>query len=156
MDEHPIPPSLEGEVSPEARLTALQKAEFARGAEMFSEASVEQLFQVAAIAREVNFARREIIFKEDGLADAFYVIVKGEVELASPEKGLREVIGPGRAFGVYAILAREPRLVTATALQETFAIAIEAEDFYSLLSDSTEIAASIFRYFARKCLNLYD
>ncbi len=156
MDEHSFPPSLEGEVSPEARLTALQKAEFARGVEILSEATVEQLFQLAAVSREVNFARREIIFEEDGLGDAFYVIVKGEVELVSPPKGLREVIGPGRAFGVYAILTREPRRVTATALQETFAIAIEAEDFYSLLSDSTEIAASIFRYFARKCLNPYD
>jgi CRP-like cAMP-binding protein len=157
MDEHlAFPPFSDGKVSPKARLTALQKAEMARGAEIFSEATVEQLFQVAGVAREVDFAPRQIIFREGGPADAFYVIVDGEVELASLEKGLREVVGPGRAFGLYAVLAREPQRFTATALQGTFAITVEAEDIYGLISDSTELAASILRYFVRKCLNPYD
>lgn len=156
MDE-PLgfPSQLDERIPTEARLTTLQKAELARAAEILSETPVEQLFQLASVAHEVDFASTEIIFREHELADAFYVIVRGEVELSSPEHGVREVVGPGRAFGLYSVLTSEPRHATARALQATFAIAIKTDDFYSLLFDSTEVVESILRFSARKCLNPY-
>lgn len=155
-DLSPFAPLMEAKVSPEARLTALQKVECVRRAEIFSEVVVEQLFQLAMVAREARFARGQIIFRAGEPADAFYLIVEGEVELSSADGGLREVVGSGRSFGLYAVLAREPRRVSATAQQATLAIAIEAEDFNSLLSDNTEIFAGVLRYFAQKCLRPYD
>ena len=154
-DLSPFAPLMEAKVSPEARLTALQKVECVRRTEIFSEIVVEQLFQLAMVAREASFARGQIIFRAGEPADAFYVIVEGEVELSSAD-GLREVVGSGRSFGLYAVLAREPRRFSATARQATLAIAIEAEDFNSLLSDNTEIFAGVLRYFAQKCLKPYD
>jgi CRP-like cAMP-binding protein len=156
MDEPSgFPSFLDENRTSKARLTALQKAEFTRTVEIFSEATVEQLFQLASIAHEADFGKGQVIFREGDVADRFYVIVQGKVELASSGNGVREVVGPGRAFGLYGALAREPWQVTATALQVTFAIVIEAEDFYGLLSDNTEIVASILRFLVRKYLHPY-
>lgn len=157
MDElSPFPPLPEENVPTRARLTPLQKAEFVRKTEMFSDAAVKDLFQVAAVALEAEFARGEIIFREGERANAFYLILEGEVELISAERGQREVVGSGRSFGLYAALTGEPRRVTATALKLTFVIVMEAEEFYSLLSENTEICATIIRHFALKCLSPFD
>ena len=147
-------PLMQEKLSPEARLTALQKAEYVRGIGIFSEVPVEPLFQVASAAREVEFARGEIIFHEGEPADAFYVIVDGEVELRSADEV--QMVGSGRSFGLYAVLAREPRRVSAKTLQATLVITIGAEDLYNLLSDNTEIVAGVLRYFAQKCLKPCD
>jgi CRP-like cAMP-binding protein len=157
MDENlGFPPPLEAKGSLMARLTRYQRAQLARGAEIFSEATVEQLFQVAGIARDVEFAAAEIIFQEGTPSDAFYIIAEGEVELASLEKNLRNFVRPGHTFGLYGMLAQEPRRFTATALTGIVGMAIPAESFYGLLSDNTEIAATILTYFARKCLSPHD
>jgi CRP-like cAMP-binding protein len=157
MDEQvPFAPLLEGGISPKLRLTALRQAELLRAVEILRESTVEQLFELAGMAHEAEFARKATIFREEDAADTFYVIVEGEVEVASPEKGLREVVGSGRSFGLYSVLTRQPRRVTATALQPTVALAIKAEDFYNLLSDDTEIVANILRCVAQKCLKPCD
>jgi CRP-like cAMP-binding protein len=147
-------PLMEEKLSPKARLTALQKAEYVRRTGIFSDVAVEPLFQVAAVAREAEFARGEFIFHEGEPADAFYVIVDGEVELRSA--GEVRAIGSGRSFGLYAVLAREPRRVSAKTLQATLVITIGAEDLYSVLSDNPEIVAGVLRYFAQKYLKPSD
>jgi CRP-like cAMP-binding protein len=147
-------PLMEEKLSPKARLTALQKAEYVRRTGIFSEVAVEPLFQVASAAREAEFASGEMIFHEGQLAHAFYVIVDGEVELRSADEV--QVVGSGCSFGLYAVLAREPRRVSAKTLQATLVITIGAEDLYSLLSDNTEIVAGVLRYFAQKCLKPSD
>jgi CRP-like cAMP-binding protein len=147
-------PSMQEKLSPEGRLTALHKAECLQRTGIFSEVAVEQLFQVTAVARQAEFARGEFIFREGDPADAFYVIVDGEVELRSTEEV--QVAGSGRSFGLYAVLAREPRRVSASTRQATLVLTIAAEDLYSVLSDNTEIVAGVLRYVARRCLKPCD
>ena len=157
MDElSPFPPLPEDTLSTRARLTRLQKDEFVRKTEMFSDVAVEDLFQVAGMALETEFAQGKVIFRDSELADTFYVIAEGEVELVSPENGRREIIGPGRCFGLYSALTRELRRATATALEPTLAIAIEGEELFILLSENTEIFATVIRHFAKKCLTPFD
>jgi len=142
-------PLMEEKFSSEGRLTALQKAECVRRTGIFSEVAVEALFQVAAVAREAEFASGAMIFHEGEPADAFYMIVDGEVELRSADE--IQMVGSGRSFGLHAVLLREPRRVTAKTLRATLVITVEAEDLYSVLSDNTEIVAGVLRYFAQKC-----
>ena len=132
------------------RLTTLQKAEFLRGLELFSEASVEDLYQLAAIAQEVEFPAQQTIFREEDIGDAFYIVVQGKIECTSEARKIHVVVGPGGSVGVYSVLTREPRLATARALEDTFAIAIGAEDLYNLLSNNAEIMAGIIKFFVKK------
>jgi CRP-like cAMP-binding protein len=134
----------------EHRLTTLRKAELIRALDIFSQASVEELYRLATIAQESSFAAGQTIFREDDIGDAFHLLVQGKVEHASEKRNIKEVLGPGAAVGLYSVLTREPRYATAKALQDTFAISIGAEDLYNLLANNMEIVVSIFKHFVKK------
>jgi len=147
MAYSPLPPERS---SPQVRLTTLGKAELIRALDLFSQASVEELYRLAGIAEEAGFTAGQTIFREDDIGDAFYLLVQGEVEHASERRNIKEILGPGEAVGLYSVLTREPRYATARALQDTFAISIGAEDLYNVLSNNMEIVVSIFKHIVRK------
>ncbi|MGO8735745.1 MAG: Crp/Fnr family transcriptional regulator [Terriglobia bacterium] len=149
-DEISYFPLMPEKTSAKPRLTTLQKAEFIRGLDIFSEASVEELYRLASIAQELDFARGHILFREDDIADAFHILVQGSVELVSEKRNTRAVLGPGEAAGLYSALTREPRWATAQALEDTFTVFIGSEDLYTELSNTPEIVASIFKHFVKK------
>ena len=132
------------------RLTTLKKAELIRALDIFSQATVEELYRLASIAQESSFAAGQTIFREDDIGDAFHLLVQGKVEHASEKRKIKEVLRPGEAVGLYSALTREPRYATARALQDTFAISIGAEDLYNLLANNMEIVVSIFKHFVKR------
>jgi CRP-like cAMP-binding protein len=115
--------------------------------EVFSQASVEELYSLASIAQEVDFAPQQVVFHEEDIGDAFYLIVSGRIECLSEARGVHKSFGPGEAVGLYSVLTREPRHAVAKAVEDTFALSLGAEDLYSLLSNNMEIVASIFKHF---------
>jgi len=149
-DEMAYIPSAPERSPAEPRLTTLSKAERIRALDLFSQAGVEELYRLATIAQEVDFAAGQTIFREEDIGDAFYLLVQGKVEHASEKRNIKEVLGPGEAVGLYSVLTREPRYATANALQDTFAISIGAEDLYNVLSNNMEIVVSIFKHFVKK------
>lgn len=139
-----------GKATEKPQLTTVQKAELIRGVELFSQATVEELFRLAAISRELQFAAKEIVLRENDIGDALYLVVVGKVELMSRAEAFRSIVGPRQAFGLHAFLTREPLGFTATAVEPTLALSIGVEDFYNLLSNDTEIVVSIFKYFVKQ------
>lgn len=131
-------------------LTTLRKADLIRGVEVFSQATVDELYRLARLAKIVEFAPAAVIFGENDIGDTFYVLVEGSVELTGETKKARQVLGPGEAVGLYSVLTREPRCATATVLEPTTALAITGEDLFTLLSNNMEIVVSIFRHFVTK------
>jgi len=130
--------------------TTLDKVEHLRSVDLFSLASVEELYRLAALAREVGFPAQWVIFQEADIADAFYIVDRGQVECVSKGGEHREVIGPGEVFGLYSALTRDSRLARATTLEKTVAISMAAEDLFSVLSNNMEIVVSMFKYFVNK------
>ncbi len=149
-DEMAYSPLAPERSSAQPRLTTLGKAELIRALDLFSQASVEQLYRLASIAQEADFAAGYTIFREEEIGDAFYLLVQGKVEHASERRNIKEILGPGDAVGLYSVLTREPRYATAKALEDTFTISIGAEDLYNVLSNNMEIVVSIFKHFVKK------
>ena len=149
-DEMGYSPMAPERSSSQPRLTTLRKVELIRTLELFSQASVDQLYSLAAIAQETGYAAGQTIFREEDIGDAFYVLVHGKVLHASERRNIKEVLGPGDALGLYSVLTREPRYATAEALQDTFALSLGAEDFYNVLSNNMEIVVSFFKHFVKK------
>jgi CRP/FNR family cyclic AMP-dependent transcriptional regulator len=139
-----------GRTSGTPGLSMLRKAELIRGVEIFSQATVEELYRLAGLAVLVEFTPSGVIFGEGDLADSFYVLVEGSVELTSEIRQARETVGPGGAFGLQSVLTRERRGATATALEPTVALSIAGEDLFTVLSNDMEMLVSIFRHFAKK------
>ncbi len=117
---------------------------------IFSFLEPAQLRKIARIAAEVPFERGEILFREKGLADAFYILLKGSVELFftveveyHPEllKELRfRVIYPGESFGISAFI--EPHVLTssARAVEPGRVIKFQSAPLLALCQEDIEMA----------------
>ncbi len=149
-DQIPYSPPPPAEAPAAAALTTLQKADLIRGVGVFSEMRVEELYRLASIAKVVGFPADTVIFRQNDAAVAFFIVVRGEVGLTRQGSDDRETVGPEQAVGLHSVLTQEPCAARATALEDTVAIAVGAEDFYNLLSNNTEIVASIFKFMIRK------
>jgi CRP-like cAMP-binding protein len=128
----------------EAVLTAIDKVLCLQHVDVFKHATTEMLAYIGSIAHEVHAGREEIVFAEEDVSDAMYVIVKGRVRL---EKQGQEVmtVGECQSFGTWALFDNQPRLMTAKALEDVHLLKIRSDDFYDLLSDRDEITPVIFK-----------
>ena len=82
-----------------------------------------------------------------------YVIVHGRVRLHKDEQEIL-VAAEKEAFGTWALFDTEPRLMTATAIEDVHLLRIEQEDFYDLLADHIEITQSIFKALVQRIKRL--
>ena len=127
-----------------APMAQIEMMVFLQGVDLFSHCNAEEVLRLAAIANEQSFDKGEVIFQKDEPADSLYCVVEGRVRLdAGNEAGA--VIGTSGRFGVLDILSGRPRLGDATAVSDCRVLAIEAEDFFDLLSNNIEIVRALFR-----------
>ena len=59
-----------------------------------------------------------VIFEEGSVADAFYLIMSGKVEVTTASKGRLRALVKGDYFGELALLHNEPRAATVMAKTE--------------------------------------
>jgi CRP-like cAMP-binding protein len=125
-------------------LTAIDKVLCLQNVDVFKHATTEMLAYIGSIAQEVSGSKGQIIFSEEDVSDAMYVVVTGRIRL---DKAGREVmiVEAGQSFGTWALFDSQPRVMTATALDDVQLLKIRSEDFYDLLSDHDEITPIIFR-----------
>jgi CRP-like cAMP-binding protein len=127
----------------------IEKVIFLQDIDVFSEVRTEDLAHLAAIAEEVSFMPGACIYKMNETADALYLIINGKVRMRRGEQEIA-VYGAGEAIGTWSLFDNQPRLATATAIEETQTLRIDREDFYELLSDHVRIAEAVFKALARR------
>ena len=94
-------------------LTVVEKVIFLQNIDVFSEVPTEQLASLAAIAEEVSYLKSDVIYRENEYSDALYLVLDGRVRLHRDDKDIA-VAENKEAFGTWALLDEEVRLVTAT------------------------------------------
>jgi CRP-like cAMP-binding protein len=82
-----------------------------------------------------------------------YLVLEGRVRLHRDSLEVT-VAGPGDAFGTWALFDDEPRVVTATALEETRLLRIDKEDFIDLLAENVQITQGVLKALARRLHSL--
>ena len=125
-------------------LAQIEKVLLLRGASLFGHCNAEAVVRIASIATERRFDEGATIYGLGDPADALYFVVSGRVDVAEPDDGQR-VLGPREAFGVQEILSGRLRGARARAIEPTVTLAIEADDFFDLLSHDIEIVKALFR-----------
>ena len=130
------------------QLTRIQMVVYLQAVELFTYCTAEQMVRIASIARQRNFAAGEEIYRANDPADSMYCIAQGAVTLTHPEGGERR-FGQKEIFGVEEILSDRLRGENARAAEDTVALAIDAEDFFDLLSNNIEIVKALFRQLLR-------
>ncbi|HDY89636.1 MAG TPA: cyclic nucleotide-binding domain-containing protein, partial [bacterium] len=136
-------------------LTVIEKVIFLQNVDVFLEVLSEQLAYLAAIAEEITYLKGDNIYKADDPSDAMYFVLEGKVKLH--RDGEEVMIAESKvAFGTWALFDEEPRVVTATAIEDTKLLRIYADDFYDLLADNVQITQGIFKALVRRMRNLIE
>lgn len=134
-------------------LTTIEKVLFLQEIDIFEFTTTEDLSHIAAITEEVEYEADSIIFKEEEISDSMYLVVEGKVKLT---RDGQEVMTASKkeVFGAWALFDDEPRVVTATALENTQLLRIDKEEFVDLLADHVAITQSVLKTMAKRLRNL--
>ena len=100
-----------------------------------------------------EFQPGEVLFREGESGDVMFVIQAGAVritkEVGGEEKNLA-VLGPGEFLGEMAILNGKPRTATATVIETTRCLVIEAKTLESMVARNAEIALRLIKKLAKR------
>jgi CRP-like cAMP-binding protein len=125
-------------------LASIEKVVFLESVVLFSYCTAEELLRIAAISTERGFAAGEVLYEANEPSSHLHCVVSGEVVVDGPGDE-RRTVGPCGTLGVVEILSGKLRAGTARAASATRVLAIDAEDFFDLLSNNIDIVKSLFR-----------
>ena len=132
-----------------AELNIVEKVIALEAVDLLKNLSAEQLSRIASIAREARYPPGKVILAPDINPDALFVILEGAVSISRDNSELH-VARENEVLGAWALFDPEPMAVTAKTVQDTRLLRIGRDDFYDLLSDNSEITASIFAMLVKR------
>jgi CRP/FNR family transcriptional regulator, cyclic AMP receptor protein len=136
-------------------LTSIEKVLFLQDIDIFENTATEDLAFIAAITEEIEAKANTVLYKEGEKADSMYLVIEGSVNLHQKE---REVMlaKPKDFFGTWALFDDEPRVVSATTLEECRLLKIDREEFYDLLADHTKITQGVLKTLSKRLRSLLN
>ena len=134
-------------------LTVIERVIFLQEVDAFANLDTEDLAHIASIGEEVTFPKGSVIFREKSNPDSMYLVLEGKVRLHQGEQEVM-VAGKRNAFGTWALFDDEPRVVTATAIEDSHLLRIDKEDFIDLLADNVQITQGIIKSFVGRIRGL--
>lgn len=152
-----VPPSTEaatpGGPADMKKMALIEKVVLLQGVDLFAACNAEQVLQLASIASEIWFEAGGIVYQRHEPPDALFCIVEGKVDLMADDADpLRR--GAGETFGVIDILRGQLRSRDATAVTDTRALVIEADDFFDLLATNIDIVRALFRQLTHSAIEV--
>jgi CRP-like cAMP-binding protein len=100
-----------------------------------------------------TFAAGEVVFREGDAGSELYVIQTGRVQLSRHVRGQEmhlATLNTGEFFGEMAIVNNKPRSATATAVDETRMLALDARTFEAMIRGNSEIAVRMIKKLAAR------
>ena len=137
-----IPPAGTVVTSWRPPLEPVEKAGLLRQTPYLGRASVEQLLDLVAIAREVTIAAGATVFGETD-APAVYYVLDGEVVLE--RAGSDSItVGPGAMIGMIDTLAGRPLQCTARMARAGHALRMDQDLLFGVLADHVDLLQGLF------------
>lgn len=137
------------------QLNIVEKVIALEGVELLKSLTPDQLSRIASIAKQVHLMPEKVVLRPDQPLDALYVILDGAVELSRSGVVLH-VARQNEVLGAWALFDEEPMPVVAKTLEDTKLLRIARDDFFDLLSDNLEIAASVFSTLVKRFRKLVE
>jgi HEAT repeat protein len=131
-----------------ATLSMMERILFLRRVPLFANLSPADLKQIAAIAQEETFSDGTQILEEGETGDVMFIIVSGDVRVTSQKNGKEVELArrtAGDSVGEMAIISREPRTATLTALGNVRTLCIDQKSFEALLRDRPDVSLAVIR-----------
>ncbi len=127
-----------------AQVPPTKMASFLSGIRFFAELKKESLSKLGEHTDQLTFRNRQKIFEKGDPGDAMYAIYSGRV-MVHDEDHEYGFLQAGECFGEYAMIDREDRSATVTAVEETIVFRIGAGVFIELMKDDAGFARGILR-----------
>ena len=96
-----------------------------------------------------TFKQGEVIFREGDPASELYVIKSGRVDVASGNRLLATLDANG-IFGEMALIDKEPRSATVTAVTDVEVVPVGEKQFLFLVSQTPVFALKVMRVLASR------
>jgi uncharacterized protein YhbP (UPF0306 family) len=115
-----------------------------RAYSVFSDLPTQRIDSIAGELQTVNVEEGEIVVRQGGPADKFFIIVAGAVDVEQQdETGYKKVssLGRGHFFGEVSIMRGTPRAATVRATEPTTLIAMDRDVFRDLVAQSLGMTA---------------
>lgn len=138
-----------------ADLNIIEKVIALEGVELLKSLTPDQLSRIAAIATEVKYPPGQTVLQPDKPLDALLVVLDGGVELKRDGEVLHVAV-QSEVLGAWALFDPDPMPVTAITAEDTRLLRIGRDDFYDLLSDNVEIAATVFSTLVKRFRRLVE
>ncbi|MGE3470974.1 MAG: Npt1/Npt2 family nucleotide transporter [Vicinamibacterales bacterium] len=137
-------PASERRVLWQEPLPAMELADRLRRVPLFHFVSVDELFRVASLGRQVRHEAGRTIAQEGAPIDHLHFILDGRVSSVSSEGEAATLEAPS-VIGFEETLEGHPVRATAKALEPTITLTMTTDEFLTLVSENVEIAQGIFR-----------
>jgi signal transduction histidine kinase len=120
---------------------------FLRRAYLFKGLTDDEIRLVAESCAEEEKDAGDVIFVEGSIADRFYIVMEGRVEVwknfYDPKPDLLAVHESGRFFGEMALIDELPRSATVVAKERSRLLYLYRDDFRRLIKERSSIALSV-------------
>ncbi len=130
-------------------MTREEKIEVIKKTEIFKNLTEDDFLHIAQVAKDQSFKKGDIIFEENSMADAFYIIASGEVEiLKEMEKGPQEILATKKSYDVFgemAVIDDLPRSATIRAKSDIVLLKLSKDIFNELLKSFSHVSLEIAR-----------
>jgi voltage-gated potassium channel len=108
---------------------------------LFSHLGASEIADIMRLLRARTLESGEVLVRRGDVASSMYFITAGEVEIDLPSQRIR--LSDGTYFGEIALLHRTKRSGTVTATRKTKLLALDAQDFHSLIDRLPALAAHL-------------
>src|SRR3990172_2114595 len=116
-----------------ARIAFLKKIYFFHGLDD------DAIAAIAAELEELSVPKDGVVFRQDALAESFFMIYNGSVRIVRKQEGKEiqlAVLVRNDYFGELALVSQRRRSATVTALQDTSLLVLSREDFTKLFKQA--------------------
>ena len=134
-------------------MTPVERVLILKGADLLKDVGPRHLLSLANVAQEIEISQGEILYGEDDPADALYLVVEGRVRLSAGGRVLSEV-GPGQAFGTWALVDDSRRGHRADCVEDGLALALLRSDFYEKAAGDVTLLQEVVRVLAKRLRSL--
>jgi ATP:ADP antiporter, AAA family len=125
-------------------LPAVELAARLRNVPLFAAASVNELFRIAVLGRQVRHPPGRVLYEAGRPVDSLQFLLEGRVAATRPGGDTKDIPAPD-VVGFEALIEGSAAAKTITATEATICLSLTSEEFLSLLSENPEIAQGIFR-----------
>lgn len=134
-------------------LTPVERVLILKGADLLKDVGPRHLLGLANLCQEIEIAAGQTLYDEDDEADALYLVVEGRVRLSTAGKTTSEV-GPGEAFGTFALVDDSRRGQKAEAVEDGLVLSLRRSDFYEQASGDVTLLQEVVRVLAKRLRDL--